>query len=435
MVIKHRYVRFYIILAMTSFITGNIFATDALDTQVTLPELINLAFKNNSSIKIAEAGKNQAYWAEKEAKSSELPVLSYKATARYYEPDPSQPLPESYKDKTARVDNTILFSIPLYTGGRTQGNIARAELNLDSNEINIIKVKQQVQFETASAYYGLLKAILLKDLAEETVGLLKEHLQIVEKFYNTGTAAKIDILHVEVELASTEQSLIKAENDVELARYALNNIVGQPLYTPLYVSDNLVHEELGKTLEEYLNCAEITRPELVQARINSQVAEKEIDIARSEKLPSLNFEMAFSENDDRYPGTNNANWSIGVAAEWDFYDSGQTDARINQARAKSGKAEEIIKQTKDSIDFQVRKAYLETQEANKRIAVSEKILEKAQEDYRLAVLKYKTGFSTSLELLDYQVALTKSKTNYIQSFYDYSISIASLKKAAGLLLD
>ena len=147
--------------AIRSYYAENIFAAD---TQLTLPDLITLAFKNNSSIKIAEADKNQAHWVEKEAESSELPVLSYKATAKYYEPDPSQPLPEAYKDRTSRVDNTVLLSIPLYTGGRTEGNINLAKLNLDSNEINIIKVKQQVQYETTSAYYSLLKALRLREL-------------------------------------------------------------------------------------------------------------------------------------------------------------------------------------------------------------------------------------------------------------------------------
>ena len=363
MIIKYRYVRFSLILIISSLMTGNIFAAD---TQLTLPDLITLAFKNNSSIKIAEADKKQAHWVEKEAKGSELPVLSYKATAKYYEPDPSQPLPESYKDKTSRVDNTVLLSIPLYTGGRTEGNITLAKLNLDSNEINIIKVKQQVQFETTGAYYNLLKALRLRELSQETVGRLKEHLKTVEKFFSAGTAAKIDILYVEVELADAEQDLIKAENGVELAKITLNNIIGLPLSTNLSVRDNLVREEATQTLEEYLNSAEKTRPELMLAKINYESAEKEIHIAKSGKLPSLNFEMALSENDDEFPGTGNTNWSIGIAAVWNFYDSGQTDARINQARAYLEKTGEIVTQTKDLINFTVRKAYLEVQEANKK---------------------------------------------------------------------
>lgn len=432
MIIKYGYARLGLIFAIIFLMTGNIFAAD---TQLTLPDLITMAFENNSSIKIAEADKNKAYWVEKEAKSSELPVLSYKANARYYKPDPSQPLPDSYKDNTSRVENKILLSIPIYTGGRTESNIALAELNLGNNEMNIIKIKQQVQFDTTSAYYGLLKAMRLKEVAKETVSRLNEHLETVEKFFKAGTAAKIDILHVEVELADAEQDLIKAENRVELTKITLNNIIGQPLSTPLSVNDNLVREEVEQSLEEYLQYAEKDRPELIQARLNYEATEKEIGIAKSERLPYLNFEMALSENDDEFPGTDNTNWSIGIAAQWNFYDSGQTDARINQTRANSIKSKELIKQTKDLVDLQVRQTYLKVQEATKRIAVSEKILEKAQEDYRLALLKYKTGLSTSLDLLDYQVALTKSKTNYIQAIYDYNISVASLKKAAGILLE
>ena len=71
-------------------------------------------------------------------------------------------------------------------------------------------------------------------------------------------------------------------------------------------------------------------------------------------------------------------------------------------------------------------------EADKRIETTQVAVEKAEEDYKIAGVRYSAGVGTNLDVIDAQVALTDAKNNYIQAMYDYNTSKADLDKAMGI---
>ena len=59
-------------------------------------------------------------------------------------------------------------------------------------------------------------------------------------------------------------------------------------------------------------------------------------------------------------------------------------------------------------------------------------MEQAEEDYRIAKLRYMNGVGTNTDVLDAQVALTDAKTNYLQALYDYKTCMTDLETAIGV---
>lgn len=88
-------------------------------------------------------------------------------------------------------------------------------------------------------------------------------------------------------------------------------------------------------------------------------------------------------------------------------------------------------QAREAIQLEVRQAYLNRNEAEQRIHASELVLDKASEDFRLVQARYNAGLGTNLDVIDAQLALTMAKTNHINAWYDYDISLAKLQKAIG----
>jgi len=70
-------------------------------------------------------------------------------------------------------------------------------------------------------------------------------------------------------------------------------------------------------------------------------------------------------------------------------------------------------------------------EARKRMSGQEKNIEQAQKAVRIAQTRFKSGVGTQLELLDAQVAMTRSQTNYAQALYDYLVSKTEWEFATG----
>src|SRR6185436_17731147 len=84
-----------------------------------------------------------------------------------------------------------------------------------------------------------------------------------------------------------------------------------------------------------------------------------------------------------------------------------------------------------AVEVEVRRAFSQWQQATELAEASQKVVEQATEAVRLANARYGAGTSTQLDVLQAQVDLTTARTNQIQAYYGYNVSVAALRKAMG----
>lgn len=396
--------------------------------ELTLDESIRLALANNPAIKVAEADKEKAAWIVKEAESGKAPTLSLGHTSGRAHSAATTKTPAATGNS---FTNKVSLSLPLYTGGKVESAVEQAKLGNDSAALGVEKTKQQIRLDATSAYYNVLQASNMVKLNQESVDRLNAHLKNVQAQYQVGTVAKTDVLRSEVEVANAEQNLIKAQNSDDLAIASLNNVVGMPLDTQIRVKDQLKYEQVSLTLEGAIKQAMVNRPDLAQAELSVAAAAEGVNGAKAGYRPTIGLSASEGWSDTSFPGTDNNTWSVGVSANWNIFDSGLTNSKVKQSHANLEKARQQEQQVKDSVQLEVRQAYLNLKEAEKRIATSQVAVNKAEEDYKIAQVRYTSGVGTNLDVIDSQVALTQAKTNYVQSLYDYNTSRAKLEKAIG----
>lgn len=109
-----------------------------------------------------------------------------------------------------------------------------------------------------------------------------------------------------------------------------------------------------------------------------------------------------------------------------------TESQVKQAKAAQAKATQQERQALDTIELDVRTAYLNLLEAEKRIHTSQVAVGQAEEDYKIALVRYNAGVGTNLDVIDSQVALTQAKNNYIKALYDYNVNNAKLEWVSGM---
>lgn len=130
---------------------------------------------------------------------------------------------------------------------------------------------------------------------------------------------------------------------------------------------------------------------------------------------------------DRFKDT----WDIGVTASFDIWNWGSTIHQTEQAQAQLAQVQDALEQLEDAITLEVTQHFLELKKAKERIAVSEKAVSQAEENYRVTNEKFKLGLASNSDLLDAEVALLQAKTNYTQSLVDYELAQARLQKSLG----
>ena len=240
------------------------------------------------------------------------------------------------------------------------------------------------------------------------------------------------MLRSQVELANAKQSLIKAENAYQIAEANLNKIVGLPMDTQLKLDNILVYTPYDNDMQYCLDYAAKHRPELEQAKQQVEAAKGALRVAISGHMPQVAATASQSWKDSNWPGDENGNWGVGVTVSMNIFDSGVTVSKIHGAEADLAKAHETYRDTVDAVNLDVRSNYLNLREAEKRIDTTKLAVSQAEEDYRIAQLRYMNGVGTNTDVLDAQVALTDAKTNYLQAMYDYNTCKTNLETAIGV---
>lgn len=331
--------------------------------------------------------------------------------------------------------NGLTASLPIFTGGKLKGTIKQAKANYQYNQVGVQRTYNEMRSTVTDGYFTMLQADNMQKLSAESVARLEDHLKNVQAQYDVGVVAKVDVLRSQVELANAKQTLIQAENSYQVAEANMNKIVGLPMDTNLKLDNLLVYNAYDKNMDDCLAYAAEHRPELMQAQYNVDAAKGALMVARSGHMPQVAASASQSWSDTNWPGDEKGNWGVGVNVSMNVFDTGVTLSKIHGAEADLKKAEETYRDTVNAVNLDVRSNYLGLREAEKRISTTKLAVEQADEDYRIAQLRYMSGVGTNTDVLDAQVALTQAKTNYTKALYDYNTSKTALETSIGVPME
>lgn len=416
----------------------------AATLELDLEEIIQRALLTNPSVKIAEYNRKAAkadYSAAKSSRGISI-SLSHDSGRGGYADNRSYVITDNMGRQIPRYDksignshsNSITASLPIFTGGELQGQIGQAKANYRSMLSAEEQAYNEMKETATTGYFNMLNATNMKALRQESVDRLQAHLDNVIAQYNVGIVARADVLRSEVELANAQQNYITASNEYDVAEATLNNIIGTPLGTTLLLKDRLQYEPYENDMAYCLAYSEQHRPELRQAEYGVDAAEAALVVARSGHMPKVyaNASNNWGGNGSDWPGDDDENWSVGVTASMNVFDSGVTWSKIHAAQENLAKAKESQRQIKDNVELEVRTDYLNLREAEKRITTTQVAVASAEEDYHIAVVRYQAGVGTNIDVMDAQEALTQAKTNYYQALYNYNTSKAALNTSMGV---
>lgn len=409
----------------------------AATLELDLEETIQRALLTNPSVKIAEYNRKAAkadYSAAKSARGISISLNHSTGRNGYADPQYNQQLNIWTKGIGNSHSNSITASLPIFTGGELQGQIGQAKANYRSMLSAEEQAYNEMKETATTGYFNMLNATNMKALRQESVDRLQAHLDNVIAQYNVGIVARADVLRSEVELANAQQNYITASNEYDVAEATLNNIIGTPLGTTLLLKDRLQYEPYENDMAYCLAYSEQHRPELKQAEYAVDSAEAALVVARSGHMPKVyaNASNNWGGDGSDWPGDDDENWSVGVTASMNVFDSGVTWSKIHAAQENLAKAKESQRQIKDNVELEVRTDYLNLREAEKRITTTQVAVASAEEDYHIAVVRYQAGVGTNIDVMDAQEALTQAKTNYYQALYNYNTSKAALNTSMGV---
>jgi outer membrane protein TolC len=358
-----------------------------------------------------------------QARSGYYPQLN--GSAGYTRTDPTTSPGQFYDSYSSSVS----LSQNLYDFGKTSTQVKIQELNRDSSRSDLDNIRTQVSFGVKQAYFGLLQAGKNRDVLREVVGQFQQHLDQAKGFFEVGTKPKFDVTKAEVDLSNAKLNLIKAENAFRLTRVALNNAMGLPEAPDYEVADQLSSQRAEIDLNETIRKAYDRRPDLKAIAVKKQSLEQSIELARKEYYPSVTGNAGYGWGGGSFPL--DQGWSFGAQLNVPLFSGFLTKYQVAEAQANLevlAANEALLRQT---IDQDVKQAWLNLQEAADRGVTAELIVRQATENLELANGRYASGVGSPIEVTDALVAASNAKTAQISALYDYKLAQSSLEKAAG----
>jgi len=410
-----------------------LFFLSSYSQAITLNEAINIALKNNSRILLAKEKVKEAEQKVKEATAGYLPSFNLNGTYTHLGEVPSISIPHVGEFPMGEQDTTSLtFSLtqPLYTSGKLTLASKQARLNYRRAKQDLKNTQDNLIFQVKQSFYSVLLAKENLKIREQALHQAKLHLKVVESFYQSGRASRFDLLRAKVQVANLKPDLIQAINNLNLARERLANLLSLPS-SSLKIEGELKFQPTSLTLNEAIKTAFSSRADLMSLIISKDIAKLAVRMARVKNQPTLsfvgNYEYKISAEKDEWE----KNWNINLVLSFPFFDSGKTKAFLEQRRSQLRQIELAVKQLKDAIQLEVKKAFWDLQAAKEALSAQKQNINQAQEALSIAEGRYKSGTITQVEVFDANLALTTARLNYTRALYDYNLARASLVKAIG----
>ncbi len=356
------------------------------------------------------------------------------AKAGYY-PQINLSADASRNSSAFRPDPFNLFSHNLslnqniYDFNRVAGRVDIQTLALEAARADLNNVTLNVILGAKLAFYQVLRATHAWEILRDTVRLFEERLEVAKGFYEAGAKAVFDVTKAEVDLGNARVNLVRAENTVIIAFVNLNNAMGMPAAAPYELGEDVAYRKSAVDLEESLGKAFLNRADLQSLLIQRETAEKLIQLARKDYLPSLTGSANYGWSGEQFPLERG--WNVGALLSFNLFSGYLTKNQVGEAVAGlevTRAGEQVLRQ---AIRLDVEQAFANLRAAEKSYEAAEVTVRQALENYDLAQGRYAAGVGVSLELSDAIVALGNAKLTLSGAIYDHAEAAASLKKAMG----
>jgi outer membrane protein len=323
----------------------------------------------------------------------------------------------------------------LYRGGRDLLQRRMAETGLEISRLDGQSVENALVASVIKAFYNSLAGRDFVAIAQESVKTVGAQLKNMRVRHAAGGALKSDVLSLQVRLAQAKENLVRARNNHKLALAALANLMGADMdaaYRPVQGA-----EPAMKTPETYrlgLAVALKLRPELQQARQRVVGARMALDKAKGGYHPTLDAQGRLYMDADT-PGefdTGKANWVGGLVLNWDVFTGLSTGAASRRARSQLREMLAADRKATQSVQLDVKTAYLNHQAALARGEVSAASVAQADESLTLVKRQYDGGAATVTRYLEAELALSQARIRAAASHYDQRKASADTTRSLGL---
>ena len=330
--------------------------------------------------------------------------------------------------KTVSIDQKI------FQGFKGYNTLKKSELELQRANFKLKQTEQQTILDTISAYFDLIFKTKNEEFNVSNVNLFERQVESDSARLQKGEITLTDLAQSESSLAGANASLIKAKTELLASKTNFERVIREKPPNVIN-SEERIEVELPNTLQEAINLAKVNNSDLLIAKLNYKIAEKNLNIEKAKLSPSASINYSKSENKD-YSSTIDEldQETVKATISWPIIKGGENISSIKKSSLKKQRSLLLSDDAENRVVTETTNAWSKYQSSESVLIATEAQLKAAEIANEGITLEYDSGNTrTTLELIQSRSLLLDARISFAKAKRDFMISKFELAFQLGTL--
>ena len=413
-------------------------------TRLTRTQAEQIAIKNNPQISVGHLLALAQHQIYREARAAELPSFNGALTA--VQANEGSRVGAGTLGASRLLEHAgagVTLSQLITDFGRTLNLVSSSKLLEKAQNANALATTEDIVLATDQAFYNALQAEALLKVAQQTVTTRQSVQHQISELAKNKLKSNLDLSFADVNLSQAKLLQLDAQNNVDSTIAVLSAVLGfdKQVKYELTEEETQLPPPPPPDVDALINTAMQQRPDLQALNYNQQAAEKFRRAQRDLLFPTISALGIAGGTPVRpdcfggcFPNYFISSWygAIGVNMNVPIFNGFLFSAQASEANFKAKAAAQNTRDLRDRIARDVRTAWLAANTAFQRVSVTAELAKQADLALNLAQGRYQLGLGSIVELSQAQLQQTDAAIGYVNSQYQYRLSLSTLNFEIGV---
>ena len=421
-------------------ITLTLFFFNAAFAENHLKFFIDSALKNN--LKLNAERKNQKSIKQNIniSRSEFLPSISLSSNqSGSQSTNKTNQSGSSLSDSSLNTETTtVSIDQKIFQGFKGYNSLKKSELEVQQADFKLKQTEQQTILDTISAYFDFIFKTKNEEFNLSNVNLFERQVESDSARLQKGEITLTDLAQSESSLAGANANLIKAKTELLASKTNFERVIREKAPSSININER-VGIDLPSTLQEAINIAKLNNADLLIAKLDYQIAEKDLNIEKAKLSPSASINYSKSENKD-YNSTIDKldNETVKATISWPIIKGGENISSIKKSSLKKQRSLLLSEDAENRVITETTNVWSKYQSSESVLIATEAQLKAAEIANEGITLEYDSGNTrTTLEviqsrslLLDARIAFAKAERDLIISKFQLAFQLGTLSSSS-----
>lgn len=445
-----------------------------------LQEAVDYAKANNLNVRQSSLNRDLSKADLNQSRASRLPSINANGNYSFNTGSFQDPVSFSLQTQNARTSNvSVNASLPLFAGFQQVNQIKQNSLDLEASEQDYLSAQNDITIQIVTAYLNILFANEQMNVSDLQRNLTNQQLTRTQALLKAGSVAENAVLDLESQLATDELNYITAQNQRDIARLTLMQLLNIPTTEEFQVEIPDIPEPDENPVivdgSQVYDVALQTLPAIRATELRLRSADTGLSLARGAYFPRLSlfagagsryastsrrllaierevvgrvpqvvylnetgsasqtlwFDNVETRRIDEYYGMfrqwdDNLSTQVGVSLQIPILNSLQVRTNVQRAKIQQQNAQLNADIARNNLRQTIEQAYVDAIAAQRRYAAARQQVNASEKNFRNAELRLQGGVINTVDFNVVANTYRSAQSSLVQAKYEYTFKLKVL---------